>query len=66
MTGASAGIGAAVCEALVKNRVIVAGPARRVDKIEEVSVKLKGSEGVLHAVACDLCNCEIDLMINYL
>lgn len=54
VTGASAGIGAAVAEKLVKRGLIVAGLARRVERIEELSEKLSGEEGKLHAFKCDM------------
>ena len=37
VTGASAGIGAAVCKLLANNGMKVVGCARRVEKIEELS-----------------------------
>lgn len=54
VTGASAGIGEAIVEQLVKNGVIVAGLARRVDRVEELSKKLSGEKGKLHAFKCDM------------
>ncbi|XP_060523996.1 farnesol dehydrogenase-like [Cylas formicarius] len=54
VTGTSAGIGAAVAEALVKSGVIVAGLARRRERTEELSKKLSGEKGKLHAVKCDV------------
>lgn len=54
VTGASSGIGAAVAEKLVCSGVIVVGFARRVEKIEELSKKLKAKSGKLHAVKVDL------------
>lgn len=64
VTGASAGIGAAIAEELVKNGVIVAGLARRVEKVEELAKKInekKGcftrkdkSKGKLYAFKCDM------------
>ena len=37
VTGASAGIGAAVCKLLANNGMKVVGCARRIEKIEELS-----------------------------
>ncbi|XP_018565965.1 farnesol dehydrogenase-like [Anoplophora glabripennis] len=54
VTGASAGIGAAICEKLVENGLQVVGVARRKEKIEELSQKLIGKSGKLHAVKADL------------
>lgn len=54
VTGASAGIGVAIVEQLVKNGVIVAGLARRVELIEELAKKLSGEKGKLHAFKCDI------------
>ncbi|CAG9764895.1 unnamed protein product [Ceutorhynchus assimilis] len=56
VTGASAGIGKAVAELLVKNGVIVAGLARRVDRLEDHSKQLINEKGKLHAFQCDLTN----------
>ncbi|XP_018325329.1 farnesol dehydrogenase [Agrilus planipennis] len=56
VTGASAGIGAATVEALVKQGLIVAGFARRKERIEELAKKLQASnaKGKLHAVKVDM------------
>lgn len=54
VTGASAGIGAAICEALVKEGVTVVGLARRVHKIHELAERLKEHTGKLHGLECDL------------
>lgn len=54
VTGASAGIGEAIVEELVKSGVIVAGLARRVDKVEAIAKKLSGEKGKLHAFKCDM------------
>nr|CAD7394919.1 unnamed protein product [Timema cristinae] len=54
VTGASAGIGAAVVRELVKNGLIVVGLARRAELVEELSVELKGASGKLHALKGDL------------
>ncbi|KAG5306844.1 SDR1 dehydrogenase, partial [Acromyrmex insinuator] len=54
VTGASAGIGAAIVRNLVKQGMIVAGFARRVEKIKEIADCLKDSSDKLHAVECDV------------
>ncbi|XP_072045549.1 dehydrogenase/reductase SDR family member 11-like [Amphiura filiformis] len=57
VTGASAGIGATVCEHLVlRLGMKVIGCARNIDKIEESAVKLRqaNTTGSLHAIKCDL------------
>lgn len=54
VTGASAGIGKAIAELLVKNGVVVAGVARRADRVREHAKKLVGEKGILHAYQCDL------------
>ncbi|KYN10424.1 Dehydrogenase/reductase SDR family member 11, partial [Trachymyrmex cornetzi] len=54
VTGASAGIGAAIAQNLVKQGMIVAGFARRVEKIKEIADCLKDSSDKLHAVECDV------------
>lgn len=54
VTGASVGIGADTCEALVKHGVKVVGAARRVQKIRELAAKLKGQKGCLYAMECDM------------
>ncbi|XP_050306131.1 farnesol dehydrogenase-like [Anthonomus grandis grandis] len=54
VTGASSGIGQAIAELLVKNGVIVAGVARRVERVQEHSNQLKKLPGKLHALKADL------------
>ncbi|XP_011331599.2 farnesol dehydrogenase isoform X4 [Ooceraea biroi] len=54
ITGASAGIGAAIARNLVKQGMIVAGFARRVEKIKEIADTLENSSGKLHPVECDI------------
>ncbi|XP_025991933.1 farnesol dehydrogenase isoform X2 [Solenopsis invicta] len=54
VTGASAGIGAAIARDFVKQGMIVAGFARRVEKIKEIADSLKDSSGKLYPVECDV------------
>nr|XP_012222758.1 PREDICTED: uncharacterized protein LOC105672418 [Linepithema humile] len=54
ITGASAGIGAAVARSLLKHGMIVAGFARRAEKIKEIADSLEDSPGKLHPVECDV------------
>ncbi|KAB7499674.1 Dehydrogenase/reductase SDR family member 11 [Armadillidium nasatum] len=54
VTGASVGIGAAICKVLVGAGMKVVGAARGVEKIQELSNSLKKEKGSLTAVKCDL------------
>ncbi|KAL7631873.1 UNVERIFIED_CONTAM: hypothetical protein RMT77_017825 [Armadillidium vulgare] len=54
VTGASVGIGAAICKALVEAGMNVVGAARGVEKIQKLSDGLKNAKGSLTAVKCDL------------
>ncbi|XP_046431814.1 farnesol dehydrogenase-like [Neodiprion fabricii] len=54
VTGASAGIGAATVEALVREGLKVVGIARRVENIEKLREELKNEEGELYARKCDV------------
>jgi NADP+-dependent farnesol dehydrogenase len=54
VTGASAGIGAAIAEQLVEEGLQVVGLARRVERVEEIAKKLQGKKGKLHAVKADI------------
>ncbi|XP_031328606.1 farnesol dehydrogenase-like [Photinus pyralis] len=54
VTGASSGIGAAVAEALVDNGCIVAGLARRKEKIEQIAARLHSKVGKLYALKADV------------
>lgn len=59
VTGASAGIGAACCEALVENGMIVVGLARRQELIEQLRDLWQGEKEKqqrLHALKCDVRN----------
>ncbi|PNF26478.1 Farnesol dehydrogenase [Cryptotermes secundus] len=54
VTGASSGIGAAIAAELTKKGLKVAGLARRVERVEELSKSLSSAKGKLHAVKCDV------------
>lgn len=54
VTGASAGIGAAIVEQLVEEGLQVVGLARRVEAVEELAKKLTGKKGKLHAIKTDI------------
>lgn len=54
VTGASVGIGAAICQKLVECGLIVVGCARNVDKVAKLSEGLSSEKGRLHAYKCDL------------
>ncbi|KAF5298525.1 hypothetical protein FQA39_LY11777 [Lamprigera yunnana] len=54
VTGASAGIGAAISTELVKAGINVVGIGRRIEKIEELSESLNEESGKLYALYCDL------------
>lgn len=55
VSGASAGIGAAIVVDLVKSNMIVIGLARRVERVEELKSKIPATcTGELHAFKCDL------------
>lgn len=54
MTGASAGIGAAIAEALAVHGMKVVAVARRLEKLKALASQLKGSKGEVHPLECDL------------
>ncbi|XP_071452613.1 farnesol dehydrogenase-like [Hetaerina americana] len=54
VTGASAGIGAAIVEALVRHGMIVVGLARREEIIQDMAKKLSGEKGKLYALKADV------------
>ncbi|XP_025837673.1 farnesol dehydrogenase [Agrilus planipennis] len=54
VTGASAGIGAAIVEKLVQEGLIVVGFARRKERVEELAKKLQKAKGKLYAVKVDI------------
>lgn len=54
ITGATSGVGAAICTELCRAGMIVCGLSRRKDKVELLRVSLFGSKGQLNAVECDI------------
>jgi len=54
VTGASSGIGAAICRQLVAAGLTVVGAARSYDKVQALSNELKGHKGSLTAIQCDI------------
>lgn len=57
VTGASAGIGAAISEQLVRYGLQVVGFARRREKIDDLAKKLEGEKGKLYS-------CNVDMTIE--
>ena len=65
VTGASVGIGAAICRELVKHGMTVIGCARNDKQIEELSAELSDHPGSLVAFHCDLNESEqIETLFN--
>lgn len=58
VTGASAGIGAAIVEELAKYKINVVGLARRKDRIEQLAKENKNLPGKIYAVECDVTKTE--------
>uniref|UniRef100_A0A1B6EKL6 Dehydrogenase n=2 Tax=Cuerna arida TaxID=1464854 RepID=A0A1B6EKL6_9HEMI len=54
VTGASAGIGAAIVEDLVESGMVVVGLARREDRLLDMKNKLQGKSGTLHPIKADI------------
>ncbi|XP_046330246.2 dehydrogenase/reductase SDR family member 11-like [Haliotis rufescens] len=54
VTGASAGIGAAITRSLVKSGMKVVGCARNVERIQKIADELKDEPGSLKPVKCDV------------
>ena len=54
VTGASAGIGSATAEKLIKHGVHVVGCARNIEKLKEIAATLNGEKGKFYPVQCDL------------
>jgi len=54
VTGASAGIGAAICRQLVKHGMHVIGCARNDQQVQALAAELQGAPGSLTAIHCDL------------
>ncbi|KAF2354624.1 Short-chain dehydrogenase/reductase SDR [Trinorchestia longiramus] len=65
VTGASAGIGAAICRSLVSMGMKVVGVARSLGKVQELSKELAGESGSLTAIQCDISkDGEVDRMFT--
>lgn len=58
VTGASAGIGAAIVKDFMKAGIHVIGLARRVEKIEEIRNSLESTDGKLYTHKCDVSDQE--------
>ena len=58
VTGASAGIGAAIVRDFSNAGINVAALARRVERIESLKGELKNSPGKVIPIACDVSNKE--------
>lgn len=58
VTGASAGIGAAIAVELSKHGINVVGLARRKERIEQLAKSNQGQPGKIYAVECDLMNSD--------
>ncbi|XP_069683517.1 farnesol dehydrogenase-like [Periplaneta americana] len=56
VTGASAGIGAAIAQELVKKGLKVVGLARRVERVQELETNLKSEPCQLFPLKCDVTN----------
>ncbi|RZC38890.1 adh short, KR, NAD binding 10, and/or Epimerase domain containing protein [Asbolus verrucosus] len=54
VTGASAGIGAAISTKLVESGLQVVGLARRLDRLQELARKLQNQPGKFHPIATDV------------
>ncbi|BES99131.1 dehydrogenase reductase SDR family member 11-like [Nesidiocoris tenuis] len=54
VTGVSSGIGAAIVKELVEQGMLVAGLARRIDRVEELAKSLVGKKGKLLPIKCDV------------
>ncbi|BES99130.1 dehydrogenase reductase SDR family member 11-like [Nesidiocoris tenuis] len=54
VTGVSSGIGAAIVKELVEQGMLVAGLARRIDRVEALAKSLVGKKGKLLPIKCDV------------
>lgn len=67
VTGASAGIGAAICKVLLEAGMKVVGCARRVNKIEDLAKDWEKLPGKLYAYKCDMeSEDDINGMFNWI
>jgi len=69
VTGASVGIGAAICKSLVQHKMIVIGCARNQGQIDDVAAECTklGYKGKLHSYKCDLTQeAEIEAMFKWI
>ncbi|CAG9815181.1 unnamed protein product [Phaedon cochleariae] len=64
VTGASSGIGAAICEKLVEEGMHVVGIARRKNLIDDLAKKLTDRRGKLHSFQADLTK-EADILAAF-
>ncbi|XP_063218001.1 farnesol dehydrogenase-like [Bacillus rossius redtenbacheri] len=64
VTGASAGIGAAVAQALVRHGLKVVGLARSLDKMQAYAEELKGAPGEFHPLKVDMTK-EADILAAF-
>ncbi|XP_046747786.1 farnesol dehydrogenase-like [Diprion similis] len=58
VTGASAGIGEKIAEALVKEGLLVIGLGRRLENLEALEKRLQGAKGKFYPRQCDITNTE--------
>lgn len=67
VTGASTGIGAAICKVLVKEGLKVVGCARNVDRINKLSDELKAQKlpGTLHGIRYDCIQPYVLVEVNF-
>ncbi|XP_046487630.1 farnesol dehydrogenase-like [Neodiprion pinetum] len=58
VTGASAGIGEKIAEALVKEGLLVIGLGRRLENLKALEKRLEGAKGKFYPKQCDITNTE--------
>lgn len=66
VTGASSGIGAAICRDLCQHGIAVVGLARRLEKLNDLKKDILATkeDAVFHVVKCDL-TCEKDVIMAF-